>query len=147
MNNFENDFSESSTVSNIENNIYVGKRCELNERNILVVILLVWVTCGIYGFVLFFIFGEELRRETMNKNVGFELMSPIGAFFLSIITCGIYGLYYVYKQAEALQKIGARRNVSTVEPIVVLLLAIFFGIGLYFNVYSGSEIKKTYNMH
>lgn len=116
------------------------------KRNVLVVVLLNFVTLGIYGLYLFFAFGGELKAETTKEKVYIELTSPIVAFLLTIITFGIYGLYYTYQQAKALEYLGMNFGYRTFDRYVVLLLAFFFNIGLYLNIYSSSEYLLRRNM-
>ena len=117
-------------------------RSEITQRNMIAVILLYFFTFGIYPIYLFFVFGSELRRETIRQNLTTRLTGPFTAFLLGIITFGIYLIYYLYKQAVAIEELGEKYNYSALPPILILLLAIFVGIGGILNVYSASEIAK-----
>lgn len=116
-------------------------RSIIKERSIILVILFSIITFGIYSFVLYFIFGSELKAESDRQNTGVSLVDPFIAFLLSIVTCGFYGIYYIYMQASALERLGRKFGVMTIEPIVLIIFTLFFGVGFYINVYSGSKIS------
>lgn len=115
-------------------------RSEMTKRNFIAVILLYFFTFGIYAIYLFFAFGSELRRETIRQNCRTVLTTPLVAFLLGLITFGIYMIYYMYKQAVALEEIGKKYNYDSFSPVLIVLLAIFVGIGGILNVFSGSQI-------
>ena len=50
--------------------------------------------------------------------------SVASVIILTLITCGIYGLYWVYDTLNSMQEISGRE--SSVSPVIVLLLCIFF---------------------
>ncbi len=112
----------------------------LVKRDILMVILLSIVTCGLYNIYLFFAFGSELKNQSDSDRTQTELTSPIVALLLGIVTCGIYSIFYTYKQALALQEIGAKRNVTAMDPTIVLIFSVFFGAGMYLNYYSANQV-------
>ncbi len=114
----------------------------LRRRDLVGVILLTFVTCGLYSIYLYFAMGSEIVDQSLRDDTETKPTSIGVAFLLTIVTFGIYGVYYIYVQAKALQEIGAKRNVSTLDPIVVLLLAIFLGFGMYFNVHNANNIVK-----
>lgn len=116
------------------------------KRNVVIVILLNIVTLGLYGLYLFFAFGSELKRETVKENIDVNLADPLVAFLLTLITFGLYGIYYTYQQAKALEYLGMNFGYRAVDRYVVLLLAIFFNIGSYLNIYSSSEYLLRKNM-
>lgn len=63
----------------------------MKYRTPLVVVLLPFVTFGVYNFYWFIVNSEDLRLK------GYNLRSFLVAFFLGIITLGIYWLYWDYK--------------------------------------------------
>lgn len=50
--------------------------------------------------------------------------SSVSALLLSIFTCGIYGYYWEYKAHDELKNASGEQG--GFEPIVILLLSIFF---------------------
>lgn len=117
-------------------------RSEITRRNLVAVVILWFFTFGIYPIYAFFVFGYELRRETIRQNATTRLTSPVVALLLGIITLGIYLLYYVYKQAVALEEIGYKYNYTSFPPVLILLCAILLGIGGILNIYSGTMIAE-----
>lgn len=114
----------------------------LKQRNLILVIILAIVTCGIYGLYLYFQFNSEVNKQAIADGVQTIPRTPLIAFLLSIITCGIYGIVYQYFVAKSLQEIGRKRNYEAVDPILVIILTIFVGVGGFLNIYSGSKIAE-----
>lgn len=112
------------------------------ERNMVAVVLLYIFTFGIYPIYLFFVFNSEVNRQAIMEGVQTQPRTPLVAFLLSIITCGIYGIVYQYFVAKSIQEIGRKRGYESMDPTLVVILTIFFGIGALVNVYSASEISK-----
>lgn len=85
-------------------------------------IVLMLVTCGIYGLV-----WRYKQMSALNSLLGREEFNFVMWFFLTILTCGIYGWYYEYKMAggvnEALQRYGQQADSNL--PVVCLLCTIF----------------------
>lgn len=90
----------------------------MQKRDVIVVILLSIITCGIYSIYWFYVTAESLNREDSN---GEPLMNYILAILLSIVTCGIFGIYWEYKFFKKSDVVTRQDN-----WIVSLLLSIFF---------------------
>lgn len=116
------------------------------ERNMITVVLLYIFTFGVYPLYLFFVFSNEVSKAAIYEGVRTQPRTPLVAFLLSLITFGIYGIVYQYFIAKSLQEIGRKHNYETMDPTLVVILTIFFGIGVLVNVYSASEISKMDNL-
>ena len=87
------------------------------KRNIIVVIILSLLTCGIYPIILFAkVTNESNAVAKSDKTAGGFL-----AIVFMILTGGIYGLYWAYK-------LGKKLNTATktLNPWLYLLLHNFF---------------------
>lgn len=118
----------------------------LKERNMVMVVLLSIVTCGIYSLYIFFALNGEVNKQAIYDGVQTQPRTPIAAILLSIVTCGIYAIVYQYFVAKSLQEIGRKRGYETMDPTLVIVLTLLVGIGFYINVYSASEISKLGNI-
>lgn len=114
----------------------------LKERNILLVILFSIISFGIYFIYLFFALSSEIKNESERLNIPTKIIHPFLAFLLALVTFGIYGIYYIFKVSTAVKEIGMKNNVSTTEPIIVLILNLFFGIGYFIVSYDASKCAK-----
>lgn len=112
---------------------------ELSKRNMIVVVLLYLFTYGIYPLYIFFVFGYELKNESLNKNTKADVPAHFVAFTTSIFTLGLYNLYNVYQQAKALKELSTNTDYDAPSPSTVLLLSLF-GIGYLININSASKI-------
>ena len=90
-------------------------------------ILVLWfVTCGIWGLVALYQAGSDLnahRKRSEELNPGLDI-------FLGILTCGIWFVYVLYKYAQVLKEIteqegGPVQDVTTI--CLVLQICKYFG--------------------
>lgn len=99
------------------------------KRSIGMVVLLYFVTCGIYAFYLLYKHHEELNQLAGNE----EGTSAGMTLLLSIVTCGLYTIYWFYKMGENVETIKANNGMPAGNsPIIFLILSICgFGIVNY----------------
>ncbi|MBQ5893491.1 MAG: DUF4234 domain-containing protein, partial [Clostridia bacterium] len=83
------------------------------DRGLLKLILLSFVTCGIYE--LFFIHSLAADVNEACREDGKHTTGLLGFIFLSLITCGIYSILWWYGTAERLADYGRRNNAPGVE--------------------------------
>lgn len=105
-----------------------GGQYERGEvRNPVVVLLLGFVTCGIYAMYWFFAFMQDL-----NGGVGEERFNPIKEIALTFVTCGIWGYWLMWRMAEATVETQQKWGVSAQMEPVVLFVVTLFGLGPIF---------------
>lgn len=63
------------------------------ERNIVMVLILSIITCGIYSLYWTYVTAEALNEEDKTTP---ELMNYVIAILLGIVTCGIFTIYWNY---------------------------------------------------
>lgn len=99
-----------------------GKKMKEVVNDPIKVLILTFVTCGIYGIIWFFQVTGALSQELPEEDI-----SAGKIILLSIVTCGIYSLVWYYKMGEWLQKVGQKygKNLEN-EGTLLLLLGIFF---------------------
>ncbi len=90
------------------------------DRNYLTIVLLSFVTCGIYWFYYIY----EVARDTniLCQGDGDETPGFASYFFLSIITCGVYTYYWYYKLGDRMHKNAPRYNLEISETGSTILL-------------------------
>ena len=95
----------------------------VQERNSALVLVLSFVTCGVYWFYWIYKTSDELQRQTGDTSInpGIDLL-------LTLVTCGMWGMYVEYRNA---QKIHARLVMNNPyrsdqsQTILILNLASF----------------------
>ncbi len=120
-------YGNQNTYSN--QNTYGGPAGSMNQRvpgiqqrNIVIAVILSIVTCGIYGIYWMIKLNDEI-----NQIVGDTQATSGGLVFLfTLITCGIYGWYWMYKMGEKCDKI---KGVSGSSGVLYLILGIC-GLGI-----------------
>ena len=94
----------------------------MKERNIAVSVLLVFITCGIYGIFWFI----SLTDDVVKLSNGKEYSTSGGkAFLFTLITCGIYGFYWAYKMGVSVNEIKRNRGLAPSDNgILYIVLAV-----------------------
>lgn len=76
----------------------------MKKRNIFVMILLTFVTLGIYQLYWTISFQSQLKKTTGEGFGGW------GHFFMLLFTFGIYNIYWQYAAGTRLAKLGANNH-------------------------------------
>lgn len=110
----------SNAVANI-------RRHNVQERSIVVAIILTILTCGIYSIYWMVKLNDEML-EVSNE----EGASGLLVFVLTLLTCGIYGFFWYYKMGKCVDKIkGTNGEVGTGLLYVILgVILSFVGLGI-----------------
>lgn len=111
----EDTFYEKSTVNNTMKPV-------IPPRNIVVALLLTFVTCGIYSIYWMIKLNDEINLLAEEP----DATSGGMVFLFSLITCGIYGLYWMYKMGERVDKINNKEGYTGILYLVLSL----FGLGI-----------------
>lgn len=106
-------------------NNYNQVKPAITNRNIVVALLLTFVTCGIYGIFWFISMTDESNSLSDEKYT-----SGGTAFLYSLITCGIYTFYWNYKMGQKMANIGKKYNKQIADNSVLYLVLSLFGLGL-----------------
>ena len=91
-------------------------RAQIEERNIVVYLLLTLVTCGIFGIYWLVVMLKDIN--------------PWMVILLSIITCGIYGIYFNYQMGKYMVKAGNNYNVKIEDNSILYLILSIIGFGI-----------------
>lgn len=97
----------------------------IQEKNIVVCILLTIITCGIYGIFWFISMTDDMRYVS-----GDQTLSGGSAFLFSIITCGIYTYFWAYKMAKASNVAKANKGLPTDDNAILYIILQIFGLGI-----------------
>lgn len=95
----------------------------MNNRDIVVSVILTFVTCGIYGWYWMACITDELGEAS-----GDSSMNGTIAVILTIVTCNIYGFFWAYKMGELLVRAKSAQGgpiTSSDLPVLYLVLQIF----------------------
>lgn len=109
----------------------------IQERNIVVQVILSIVTCGIYGIYWFITLTDDaaLKAEEPDFTGG-------KAFLFTLITCGIYGWYWYYKMGKTLYTAGQKNGVEIADNSVIYLVLGLFGLGIVNYCIMQSDLNK-----
>lgn len=114
----------------------------ITERNSVVVIALMLVTCFVYWFYWFYVTTAELKAVS-----GDEQLNPTTDLFLNIISCGVWGLYAEYRNAKVSHAIFVQRGVAHEDKSNTVLLfnclAVFIALTWFIGPYL---LQEDYNL-
>ena len=111
----------------------------MQKRDILVFVLLLLFTCGIYGIYWYIVFTDEVAKELPNDS---RASSGLLAILFTIITCGIYALYWHYVMGAKLAEIGKKEGVSIDNNGAIYLILSLFGLGIVSFILMQSDANK-----
>ena len=97
----------------------------MRQRNIVVSVILCFITCGIYGIFWFITLTNDAAR--LNNNYNF---SGGKAFLFTLLTCGIYGIYWNYKMGKELYEARLKKNMYSSDNSILYLILCLFGFAI-----------------
>lgn len=112
------------------------------ERGIVVTILLILVTCGLWGLVVLYKIGDELERHQ-----GRGQINPGMDLLLTVLTCGFWGIYLMYKYPQVLQEITVEEEMPVVDLAVPCILLTVFGLQIVALAILQNELNKHWQAH
>lgn len=106
-----------------ESNEMINKKMPIIPfRNIVISVVLSFLTCGIYGIYWFIVMTDESNNLSEDPTCASGGM----AVLYTILTCGIYGIYWNYKMGKKLAEAGRLYDIPIVDnSVLYLILAIF----------------------
>ncbi|MDD6223450.1 MAG: DUF4234 domain-containing protein [bacterium] len=109
----------------------------IREKNIVVAIILSFVTCGIYAIIWFINMTDDMRYAS-----GDQTLEGGKEFLLTLLTCGIYGYYWAYKMGKAQVQAQAKHGIPTSDNSVLYIILQFFGLAIVNYCLIQSELNK-----
>ena len=96
---------------------------DIAPRNLVLAIILSFVTCGIYQIYWMIKMNDEVNILASEPDAA----SGIKVFLFTLITCGIYGFIWMYKMGERCDRI--KGSVGGSSAILYLILSLL-GLGI-----------------
>ena len=93
----------------------------MRERSIAMSILLLILTCGLYGIYWFVVLTDEAGEAAGEPD-----FNGMSALLFTIITCGLYGFYWHYKMGKVMYEANMRAGINANDnSLIYLLLSLF----------------------
>jgi hypothetical protein len=99
------------------------------KREPIMVILLTFITCGIYSFYWHYKTGDELRLATGRP----DIINPV--FVFVSICCPPVMLYYIYTMDKALMELSTQRGKQYSSNFMLWILLCLLGVGLFVEMF------------
>ena len=96
-------------------------------RNPVTVLILIYVTCGIYGIVWMLGLCDDV-----NKGLGREEFNAVKEIGLSIVTCGMWALWFQWRMANAVVEVQKAWGVEPEMEATILFVLNFVYVGPLF---------------
>ena len=103
-------------------------------RSPILVLLLCFVTCGLYYFYYMYAVTDEVNRYT-----GRNEQSPMGDIFLTILTCGAWDIYWDYRIGKRTADMCRSAGITPIDNAVLYVVLDVVGVGLL-NVYFQQDL-------
>lgn len=99
----------------------------MTKREPWIVLVLTFVTCGLYHLWWQYTTTEELRDESARDD-----LNPTTDLLLTVVTCGLWAVYVAYRNAQVVHEIYAKHGMQHDDKstLIVLLyaVAVFNGV-------------------
>ncbi len=125
----------TTVVNNYYNNTGGSK---VTNRNIVLSIVLSFVTCGLY---LFYWMATVTNDANIVSDENSDTSGGMVVLF-SLITCGIYTIYWYYKMGKKLYTAGLKSAKPISDNSVVYLLLGLIGFGIVNYCMIQSDLNK-----
>ncbi|MGL5979050.1 MAG: DUF4234 domain-containing protein [Erysipelotrichaceae bacterium] len=109
---------------------------QVQKRNIITLIILSLLTCGIYTLYLFYKQAEEINQMgDYQDNAALELL-------FTIVTCGVYAIYWHYKYAKRVLEIQQNKGMRGNDLSIINIVLSVFGLWIVANAILQSEMNN-----
>ncbi len=97
----------------------------VQKREIVVSIILSFVTCGLYGLYWIICMNNDANKVSGEN-------TPTGGvvILLTLVTCGIYFIYWNYKMGKKMEIAGKTHNKDIADNSILYLLLAIFGLSI-----------------
>ncbi len=106
------------------------------KRDIVIAVILSFLTCGIYGVYWFITMTDDSNTLADNKSASGGI-----AFLYCLVTCGIYFFYWSYMMGKKMYEAGRKYGKSIDDNSIIYLLSIF-GLSLVNYCLIQSDLNK-----
>src|SRR6185295_6132018 len=112
------------------------------RREVIVTLVLMFLTCGVYGLVLLYKMGSEI-----NGHLGRNELNPGMDLLLIFLTSGFWSWYIMYRYPKALQDLIMAEGGPTTDLVLPCMLFAIFGMGLVSFLILQGELNKHWELH
>jgi hypothetical protein len=96
-------------------------------RNPVTVLILIYVTCGIYGIIWMLAICEDI-----NKGLGREEFNAVKEILLTVVTCGLWGIWFQWRLCQAVEELQRAWGVEPEMEATILFVLHFVYVGPMF---------------
>lgn len=112
------------------------------RREIVISLVLMFLTCGLYGFVLLYKMGDEINRHSRR-----DVINPGMDLLLIFLTCGFYLYYILYKYPKTLQEMVKDEGGPDNDLVLPCILFAIFGMPIVSFLILQGELNKHWELH
>ena len=130
--------NKQNVINNININQQNYSRPSIENKNILIAVILSIITCGIYELIWYINIVDDVNRvcqDENNQGGGIVIL-------LTLITCGIYGWYYFYNAGKRLANAGTKTGIAIADNSLIYLLFSIFGLRIINYILIQSDLNK-----
>lgn len=112
----------------------------VQKRDILITILLSFITCGIYSIVWFCTLTDDCGKASGDKSI-----TGITSILLTFVTCGIYYFYWCYQMGKRIATAQTKRNLPVTDNSTLYLILSLLGRGIVVEILIQTELNNLAN--
>ncbi|EOS61123.1 hypothetical protein C815_00688 [Firmicutes bacterium M10-2] len=92
----------------------------VQERSIVLNVILSIVTCGIYQLIWLYLLAKDVNELSASQGKR-QLADPIIVVLLTIVTCGLYGIYFFYQAGKAMAQLDSKVYIGDDSTLLAIL--------------------------
>ena len=112
------------------------------RREIVMTLLLVFLTCGIWGLIVQYRMADEINRHS-----GKAGLNPGRDLLLIFLTCGLWSFYIMVKYPQAMQDMMAGEGETSKDLVLPSILLTIFGLHIVAVLILQDELNKHWERH
>ncbi|CAH1201788.1 hypothetical protein PAECIP111893_01726 [Paenibacillus plantiphilus] len=109
----------------------------ITQRNIVLAIVLTFITCGIYGIFWFISMTDDVGK--LNGDYTF---TGVKNFLLILVTCGIWGFIWAYQVGKQLAEAQRKRGLTVTDNSTLYVVLTIFGLGIVTYALVQSDVNR-----
>ena len=130
-------FNNQQINQNVNVASNVNMQTKISKREIVLSIILTFITCGIYGIYWFIVMTDDANKVNNENGTSGGM-----AFLFTLLTCGIYSIYWNYKMGQRLYEAGQKHGKAISDNSVLYLVLTFLGLGIVNYCLIQSDLNK-----
>ncbi len=110
----------------------------IQKRNLALYIILLFVTCGLFGFYWLYVMNEDTNKVSGHP----EALNGALVILLTLVTCGIFSFFWLYNMGSRIDEAKIKRGQPSGNSATLYLVLAILGLGFVSEILLQLELNK-----